>query len=417
MRVFTWNELPEGTSGVSVIWVTRQLELKSQRSISSSTLHLVCLGPTGPLSGLVYEYVLFFVDSSKAGISEMSVFFYSGSSESTSEVVKSRSTVLRLEPDSSDDQIFTSSSYVESLEINEAKVYLSCRVPNSRALGIPTLSVTDSRPASFFWLSRTSVVGGSVLFQNAAIVVRAQRVQRVRTHRLLDRARRERSPGERKVSGGAWGLFHGRVGIGRRWLSGGCCRVNKGVGVRLVGAAATYGGERWLLRVGGFSCKFVWDRRLKECIKLSKIPVPTLDLVMDRAPADESDLWDTCLFSDRLVRFGTEAVDLVDEDSISSTSTSSSSSLSVLVYSLIFDLRRDKESLGVIGEMVGRTKNEPVGLTSAFDSGLGFLEGMEPALDTDEWLFRLLRKFLILKLAPRGVDFEDSDVIHTIKAQ
>ena len=54
-RVFVVNMFPLGTSGVWVLQLTTTARLRSNDSTVAVTMHLVCLGPTGALSGLMYE--------------------------------------------------------------------------------------------------------------------------------------------------------------------------------------------------------------------------------------------------------------------------------------------------------------------------------------------------------------------------
>lgn len=53
--VLTENEPPLGTSGVLVVVTTVTYFSKSILIVSSFSSHLADLGPTGPLSGLMYE--------------------------------------------------------------------------------------------------------------------------------------------------------------------------------------------------------------------------------------------------------------------------------------------------------------------------------------------------------------------------
>lgn len=58
VRVLTLNAPPEGTSGVRVVVKVEEYAFtlegeKSQYSTSSRISHLVCLGPTEPVSGLM----------------------------------------------------------------------------------------------------------------------------------------------------------------------------------------------------------------------------------------------------------------------------------------------------------------------------------------------------------------------------
>src|SRR5271156_2164471 len=62
--VMTWNEDPEGTSGVVVVVNPTQDDWKSCFCICSVIIHFVCFGPTGLLRALTYDNCLSFFEFS-----------------------------------------------------------------------------------------------------------------------------------------------------------------------------------------------------------------------------------------------------------------------------------------------------------------------------------------------------------------